>query len=71
MSFSVLETETIESQSQLLRPRLILKEVSLSLETETETWKLPMVETKPRLRLGYELFLRPRPSVLAESTLSD
>ena len=47
MRVSVLQTETktFESQSQLLRPRL--SEVSLDLETETE--KLMMVETEARI----------------------
>ena len=54
MRVSVLEAEieTLESQSQLSRPRLRLSEVSLSFETKTG--KFLMVETETRIWTIFE-----------------
>ena len=53
MRVSVLdtETETFESQSQLLRPRLS----KVSLIFDTETGKLMMVETETRILTIFEI----------------
>ena len=47
MRVSVLETETLESQSQLSNTRLRLLKVILSFETKPE--KLLLVETETRI----------------------